>query len=92
MNTIKEYIPFYKRNLKIALPIVFSQLGGAVVQLVDTFMVGRLGTVELAAVSFASAVFAIGYVLINIYWEYFLPYLKSYLSTINCIFKTIIAI
>ena len=62
MNTIKEYIPFYKRNLKIALPIVFSQLGGAVVQLVDTFMVGRLGTVELAAVSFASAVFAIGYV------------------------------
>ena len=39
MNTIKEYIPFYKRNLKIALPIVFSQLGGAVVQLVDTFMV-----------------------------------------------------
>ena len=62
MVSIKAYIPFYKRNLKVALPIVFSQVGGAVVQLVDTFMVGRLGTVELAAVSFASAVFAIGYV------------------------------
>lgn len=42
--------------------------------------------------SFWATVFAIGYILINIYWEYFLPYLKSYLSTINCIFKTIIAI
>lgn len=37
-------------------------------------------------------VFAISYVLINIYWVCFLPYLKSYFLTINCIFSTIITI
>lgn len=41
---------------------MLAQVGGAIVQLVDTFMVGHLGTIELAAVSFASAVFAIGFV------------------------------
>lgn len=59
---IKEYLPFYRRNLKVAGPIMLAQVGGAIVQLVDTFMVGRLGTIELAAVSFASAVFVIGFV------------------------------
>lgn len=56
----RTYLPFYKRNLKVALPVVFSQLCIGIVQLVDTLMVGRLGTVELAAVAFASSVFAIG--------------------------------
>lgn len=42
--------------------------------------------------SFWITVFAISYILINVFWEYFLPYLKSYFSTINCIFKTIITI
>ena len=60
MNTFQTYLPFYKRNLKVALPIVLSQVGGALVQLVDTFLVGHLGTVELAAVSFASVIFMIG--------------------------------
>lgn len=45
--------------------MVLSQLGNAIVQLVDTFMVGQLGTVQLAAVSFASAVFFMGYVFSN---------------------------
>lgn len=57
-----DYIPFYKRNLKIALPIMLSQLGGAITQLADNIMVGQLGTVELAAASFANAVFSIGFV------------------------------
>lgn len=35
-------------------------------------------------------VFAIGYILINIYWEYFLPFLQSYLLSLNCVFQTII--
>ncbi len=56
----KTFLPFYKRNLKVALPIVCAQLCIGIVQLVDTLMVGRLGTVELAAVAFASSVFAIG--------------------------------
>jgi len=60
--SLRTYLPFYRRNLKVALPIVFSQLGGALVQLVDTLMVGRLGTVQLASVSFATSVFIIGFV------------------------------
>ena len=60
--SFRIYLPFYRRNLKVALPIVFSQLGGAIVQLVDTLMVGRLGTVQLASVSFATSVFIIGFV------------------------------
>lgn len=58
---VKGYIPFYRRNLKIALPVMFAQLGQAIVMLADTMMVGHLGTVELAAVSFGSSVFMIGF-------------------------------
>lgn len=61
----RNYLPFYRRNLMVAGPVVLSQLGNAIVQLVDTFMVGQLGTVQLAAVSFASAVFFMGYVFSN---------------------------
>lgn len=57
---IKTYIPFYKRNLAIAVPVMLSQLGQVVVQFADTMMVGRLGTDELAAVSFAGAIFNVG--------------------------------
>lgn len=60
--SFQTYLPYYKRNLKVALPIVLSQLGGGIVQLVDLFMVSRLGTIPLAAVSFASATFIIGFV------------------------------
>lgn len=62
---LTNYLPFYKRNLKVAIPIILSQVGGAIVQLVDTFMVGKLGTIELAAVSFAGAVFVIGFVFVS---------------------------
>jgi hypothetical protein len=40
--------------------------------------------------SFWITVFAISYVLVNIYWEYFLPYLQSYIKTWHCIFKSLI--
>ncbi len=62
MASIKEYFPFYKRNLRVALPIMFAQLGGAVVQFADVKMVGALGTVELAAVAFANSVLVIALV------------------------------
>ena len=42
---------------------MLSQLGQAMVMLADTMMVGRIGTNELAAVSFANAVFLVGFVL-----------------------------
>ncbi len=57
MSFLKEYIPFYKRNLKVALPVVMTQLGGALVGLADSIMVGWYGTTELAAVSFANGIF-----------------------------------
>lgn len=62
---LSKYLPFYRRNLMVAGPIVLSQVGTAIVQLIDTFMVGQLGTVQLAAVSFASAVFFMGLVFSN---------------------------
>lgn len=53
----KEYLPFYKRNLKVALPVMLTQLGASLVGLFDSMMVGHYGTVELAAVSFSNAIF-----------------------------------
>ena len=58
-----DYLPYYKNNLKIAGPIMLSQLGGAATQLADNIMVGQLGTVELAAASFSNAVFGIGFLV-----------------------------
>jgi len=55
-----EYFPYYRRNLTLAFPVILSQLGQVSVSLVDNAMVGRVGTVELAAASFANSVFMIG--------------------------------
>ena len=57
-----DYIPFYKRNLHLAFPVVLSQVGMVTVSLVDNMMVGHVGTPELAAASFANNVFMIGMV------------------------------
>ncbi|TKG95907.1 MATE family efflux transporter [Puteibacter caeruleilacunae] len=57
---IKSYLPFYKRNLAIAIPVMLSQAGQVMVQLADNMMVGHVGTVELAAASFAGSVFING--------------------------------
>ena len=52
-----EYIPYYKRNLKIAFPVMLTQMGAALVGLFDSIMVGHYATADLAAVSFSNAVF-----------------------------------
>ncbi len=57
---ITNYIPFYKRNLYLAFPVVLSQVGQVTVHLVDNMMVGHVGTTELAAAAFANNVFMIG--------------------------------
>lgn len=54
---LKSYIPYYKRNLKVALPVMFTQLGAAMVGLADSIMVGHYSTADLAAVSFSNAIF-----------------------------------
>lgn len=55
--TFNDFLPYYKRNLRIAFPIMLTQLGGAIVGLADSMMVGHYSTVDLAAVSFANGVF-----------------------------------
>ena len=54
---LREYLPYYKRNLKVALPVMLTQLGASLVGLFDSIMVGRYATVDLAAVSFSNALF-----------------------------------
>lgn len=48
---------YYRRVLQLAFPVILSQAGQILVQLVDNAMVGRLGAVPLAGVSFANSVF-----------------------------------
>lgn len=57
---LAQYIPFYRRNLRLAIPVVLSQIGQITVTLVDNIMVGHVGTAELAASAFANNVFIIG--------------------------------
>ena len=57
MYSFREYIPYYKRNLRVALPVMLTQLGASLVGLFDSIMVGRYATVDLAAVSFSNALF-----------------------------------
>lgn len=59
MSGLKDYIPFYRRLLKLAFPLVLTQAGQMIVHLVDNAMVGRVGTVELAAASFANSVYMV---------------------------------
>lgn len=56
-KTFRDYIPYYKRNLKVAFPVMLTQLGASLVGLFDSIMVGHYATVDLAAVSFANALF-----------------------------------
>lgn len=57
LSRLREYVPYYRRNLVVALPVVLTQLGAALVGLMDTIMVGHYSTTDLAAVSFANGVF-----------------------------------
>ena len=55
--SFRAYYPYYKRNLKLAFPVMLTQFGAALVGLADSIMVGHYGTVDLAAVSFSNALF-----------------------------------
>jgi len=57
---ISDYIPVYRKNLTLAIPVIFSQMGQVTVNLTDVMMVGHVGTTELAAASFAINVFHVG--------------------------------
>lgn len=47
----------YGKILQLAFPVIISQLGQITVGLVDNIMIGRLGTLELAAASFVNNIF-----------------------------------
>ena len=55
--SFQTYWPYYKRNLKVAMPVMLTQFGAAMVGLADSIMVGHYGTTDLAAVSFSNALF-----------------------------------
>ncbi len=62
MYKFSHYKEQYKSNLRLALPVVLTQLGQILTQFADNIMVGRYGgddPVPLAAVSFGGAVFFI---------------------------------
>lgn len=53
-----KYKPYYADNLKLAIPIVVSQLGHTLVHMADSVIVGHFaGTVQLAAVSLVNSLF-----------------------------------
>ncbi|TDQ11691.1 MATE family efflux transporter [Pedobacter metabolipauper] len=55
-----KYKPYYKDNLKLAMPIVVSQLGHTLVHLADSVIVGHFaGTIQLAAVSLVNSLFTL---------------------------------
>lgn len=56
----RDYMPVYRKNLALAIPVIFSQIGQVTVNLADNMMVGHVGTTELAAASFAINIFHIG--------------------------------
>ncbi|WP_442587130.1 MATE family efflux transporter [Pedobacter sp. AW31-3R] len=59
-----KYKPYYSDNLRLAMPIVVSQLGHTIVHLADSVIVGHFaGTIQLAAVSLVNSLFMLVMVL-----------------------------
>ncbi|TKC09466.1 MATE family efflux transporter [Pedobacter frigoris] len=59
-----KYKPYYADNLRLAMPIVVSQIGHTLVHLADSVIVGHFaGTIQLAAVSLVNSLFMLILVL-----------------------------
>jgi MATE family multidrug resistance protein len=65
MKTLyQKYKPYYGDSLRLAIPVVFSQVGHTLVQTSDSIIVGHFaGTISLAAVSLVNSIFVIGMVI-----------------------------
>ncbi|HVW94930.1 MAG TPA: MATE family efflux transporter [Mucilaginibacter sp.] len=60
MTLFKKYKYHYQENLKLAIPVVISQVGHTLVQFSDSVIVGHFaGTISLAAVGLGSNIFVI---------------------------------
>jgi MATE family multidrug resistance protein len=56
----RKYQPHYQSNLKLAIPVVISQLGHTLVHTADSVIVGQFaGTIPLAAVSLVNSLFTL---------------------------------
>jgi multidrug resistance protein, MATE family len=55
-----KYTNEFSYNLKLAYPIILGMLGHTLIGIVDNFMVGNLGSTELAAVSLGNSFIFIG--------------------------------
>ncbi len=51
-----------KQTLKLAFPMMIGQLSQMLLGLADTLMVGRLGVTDLAALTFANALFSVPFI------------------------------
>lgn len=60
-----QYKRHYIENLRLAAPVILSQTGIAAVQLFDNGMVGQLGSLPLAAVSFGGTVFFMVFIFVT---------------------------
>jgi MATE family multidrug resistance protein len=65
MNALyQKYKPYYKDSLRLAIPVVISQIGHTLVQTADSIIVGHLaGTIPLAAVALVNSIFVIAMVI-----------------------------
>ena len=54
-----NYIDNYRKTLLLAYPVVLSQLGHIMVGVVDTAMVGQIGTVPMAAVALSNSIYTL---------------------------------
>ncbi len=57
---LSQYTKEFPYNLKLAYPIILGMLGHTLIGIVDNFMVGNLGSTELAAVSLGNSFIFIG--------------------------------
>lgn len=57
---LSQYTKEFSYNFKLAYPIILGMLGHTLIAIVDNFMVGNLGSTELAAVSLGNSFIFIG--------------------------------
>ncbi|WP_394344687.1 MATE family efflux transporter [Flavobacterium restrictum] len=52
---MQQYIKEFSYNIRLAYPVILGMLGHTLIGIVDNFMVGNLGSTELAAVSLGNS-------------------------------------
>jgi multidrug resistance protein, MATE family len=57
---LQQYTKHFPANAKLAIPVILGMLGHTLIGIVDNFMVGNLGSTELAAVSLGNSFIYIG--------------------------------